>query len=190
MANTKSIESTQVKSLPYFPELTGGKTTRVVTKHFTNCAMYLPSSQFALLSWLIYQSKSDNTIVYSTQLITRFAAAVKESNKLYNPGKRLSKNLVAFDHFGLNIGIKGIRAAFKQLIENGYLIPNYDKKVFTINPMLSYHPEYLSAANYKSICAEYAYYQSNKNTGIAFIKDFTQKYSETINSVIKKKIVK
>jgi len=189
MANTKSIESTQVKSLPYFPELTGGKTTRVVTKHFTNCAMYLPSSEFALLSWLIYQSKSDNTIVYSTRLLISFKETVLAANVVYNPSIKLSGN------------VKSIREDFKHLIENGYLLPNYDKKVFTINPMLSYHPEYLSAANYKSICAEYKeLWDKPKNWTEAvnsdfkvidaFAKLFTKRYSETINSVIKKKIAK
>jgi hypothetical protein len=174
-----SVKSTQVKSLPYLPELSGIKTTRVVTKHFTNLAMYMNQQLFSLLSWLIYQSKPDNTIIYSTQLLIKFKESIFSAHKIYTPDKPFKAD------------IKVIRGVFSNLIGIGYLLPNYDKKVFTINPMLSYHPGYLSASNYKSICAEYQdLYDKSKHWietasfDFKVIQSFTKRYSETINSAI------
>lgn len=181
--NTNLILSTQVKGLPYFPELTGGKTTRVITKHFTNAAMHLPSIQFALLTWLIYQSKADNTFVYSTHLLNKFKDSYSAAIRLYS---RIEKT----------IAIPRIRLNLKLLIESGYLLPNYDKKVFTINPMLSYRAEYMRSGNYKYICQKYSHIfdserdgKYNQNDFTEHIKAFTGIYSEIVAGYMKKKIV-
>jgi hypothetical protein len=169
------IKDVQVNGLPYFPQLSGQKTSRVITKHFTNLAMYLPIDKFAMLTWLIYQSRADNTVIYSTQLLTRYSAAMKASWGLYNAKPCLNYN------------IKHLRAVFGQLVENGYLLPNYDRKLFTINPMLSYRAEYMRSAHYHKICKEYQSLTANT----AEIRDFTAKYSKIVDSYMsKKKIAK
>lgn len=137
------MKDIQTISLPYFPELSSGKSNRVITKHFTNAAMYLSQNEFAMLSWLVYQSKADNTIVYSTQLLARYSAAIKAAEEMYKESQ------------GLAIGIKAIRGFFRQLVQKGYLLSNYNKKVFTINPMLSYRVDYVKSADYKEICTDY-----------------------------------
>ena len=176
--NTKS--TLQTKSLPYFPVLSHGKSTRTVTKHFTNLAMYMHQQSYSLLSWLIYQSRADNTIVYSTQLLIKFKESIVAAAKTYTPDEPFKAD------------IKVIRGVFRLLAENGYLLPTYDKKVYLINPMLSYHPEYLSAANYKKMCEEYQEIYSHipSNFTEDRVKSFTKRYAESVNSVIRKKIVK
>ena len=176
---------TEVVSLPYFPELSGQKTSRVITKHFTNAAMYMPKDQFCMLTWLIYQSKADNTVNYSTQLLIRYSAAIKASTQLYN-----STN-------NLNTGIKHLRVVFKTLIQNGYLLPNYNKKLFTINPMLSYRAEYMRVDKYRIACADYKeicrYYSFVDPPQYEYhiIREFTANYSNIVDSYMsKKKLVK
>lgn len=140
--NTKLIENTQVISIPYFPELTGSKTTRVITKHFTNLAMYLDPELFALLSWLIYQSKADNSFKYSTQLLRKYSEAIKGCEKTYG-SRRLS------------VDVKRIRVNLKALIQSGHLLPTNIKNTFIINPMLSYRSEYITSDEYKTACRYY-----------------------------------
>lgn len=179
--NTKLISSATVLSLPCFPELSAQKSNRVVTKHFTNAALYLLPNQIALLNWLIYQSKVDNTVVYSTQLLIRFCATVKEVSKTYNN-----------DKLCFSTDIKYCRQLFKTLIQDGYLLPNYKKNVFTINPMLTYRAEYMRPKDYKSICDHYTILMilpegktsSLKHSDICI---FCRRYSEIVEGYMKKK---
>lgn len=175
------MKDIQTISLPYFPELSSGKSNRVITKHFTNAAMCLPQNEFAMLIWLVYQSKSDNTIVYSTQLLATYSAAIKAAEEMYKESQ------------GLAIGIKAIRGFFRQLVQKGYLLPNYNKKVFTINPMLSYRVDYVKQVQYKEvvcafmeICRYYAHVDP-KQYEFHILRDFTCKYSKL---AVKKKIAK
>lgn len=160
----------QVISLPHFPEISHIKANRVITKHFTNTALYLPHNKISLLTWLIYQSKKDNTVVYSTQLLTKYCQAVKSAEEVYESSA------------GLSFDIKVIRSLFKQLVESGYLLPNYNKKLFTVNPMLSYYAD-ISQKVYKQIIIEHcelsrhcSWVQPNLRTP-GLIEDFTAKYT-------------
>lgn len=175
--NTKLILSTETLNLPYFPKLTGLKTTRVITKHFTNCALYLPQNKLALLTWLIYQSKSDNTVEYNTHLLRKFSAAIKEAGKLYGGSE-------------LNTSVQYIRKDFKWLIEQGYLFPNYEHNVYTINPMLTYRAEYLRAVEYEEIADVYNSIKGSaelNDNDFRDIKLIGMRMSELINTRIKKK---
>ena len=186
--NTNLISNSKVMSLPYFSELSAQKSNRVITKHFTNLALYLPPNQFALLNWLIYQSKADNTVVYSTQLLIRYSAAVKECEKQYYLSAGLQKN------------IKAIRPIFQKLIESGYLLPNYKKNVFTINPMLTYRAEYMRPKDYEEIVTGWQVIKGaykdvrdiHPETGYTgsydrYISEFCRRYSEIVAGYMKKK---
>lgn len=141
--NTQIVRNTKVKKLPYFPVLTGQKTTRVITKHFTNCALYLDHNSFSLLSWLIYQSKQDNSFTYSTHLLTKYRESVFAASSEYG-----------FKQIRF-VSVQKIRSVFTDLIESGYILPTHTKDSYIINPMLSYRDEYLRASEYLEICKMY-----------------------------------
>lgn len=140
MPNTKLIATTKTKSLPDFQPTK--RTTRVVTKHFTNLAFYLPQDQYCLLSWLVYNCEMDNTIKYSTFILRRYSEAIK----------------AVCEHYKADIGVKTslqtVRLVFKSLIEQGYII-SFNNKLL-LNPMLSYQADYISSKKYHEICKKYA----------------------------------
>jgi hypothetical protein len=172
--NTNLISSTKNIRLPYLPKLTGLKTNRVITKHYTNCALYLSPDRFSLLTWLIYQSRNDNSVKYSTHLLNKYSAAIKEANKEYN-GLGWLKTSIQF-----------IRQDFKWLIENGYLFNNYEKDVFTINPLLSYRTEYIRAAEYDMLVE---WYNANWNDSkIVDQTDSLKALSKKLRDIINKRI--
>lgn len=115
--NTKSIQNTAVKKLPHLPILSSHKQSKTISKHFTNLSILLPKKQFALISWLIYQSGQDNSFKYNTHLLRKFSATIRELNG------------------DIPTAIQLIRADFKKLIENGWLLPR-GNCIFTINSML------------------------------------------------------
>ena len=61
--NTKLITGTKPKKELNLPKLTADKRNRVVTKHFTNLAMYLERNELSLLNWLVYQSDVNNVFI-------------------------------------------------------------------------------------------------------------------------------
>ena len=164
-------------SLPYLPELSGSKTTRVITKHFTNLSLYMDQNRYSLLTWLIYQSKSDNSVIYSTHLLNKFRESVLLAREVYGETHLVKCN------------IKAIRASFKSLVSLGYILPTYDGKMFVISPLLSYRAEYVSAANYKKYCKMYQDLGGKDNLN-ELLKSYTEDYCNCVNSVISKKIVK
>lgn len=135
--NTGRIKKTKTLSLPDFPAT--NKTTRVVTKHFTNLAMYLERDQLSLLNWLVYNCGMDNKIKYSTVLLQRYAKSVEMVQ--YHYGSKVS----------LRASVPLVRKEFQHLIEVGYVISYGDE--FFLNPMLSYQADYVTAKEYKIICA-------------------------------------
>lgn len=143
--NTKLIEQTEVVNLPYFPILEAHKSNRVITKHFTNLPLYLNPNNFALLTWLIYQSKADNSVKYSTKLLQKYSSAVMEANKEYCKNKSVL----------LLTSLPSARLTFQTLIQKGYLLPSHLKGYFVINPLLSYREEYIKPSEYRELCKDY-----------------------------------
>jgi len=168
--NTKLIQQTKPLSLPHFPELNGKDRTRVITKHFVNLSLWCSADELRMITWLIYQSKVDNTVIYNTLLLGKYSMAILVADKQYG-GKKLKRN------------IKQLRVVFKRLIESGLLLPNFDKKVYTINPMLTYRTEYMKPADYGYICGLYA---TIDKSGVD-IHSFTKEYSKIVNSYLIKK---
>ena len=124
--NTKLITGTKPKKELNLPKLTADKRNRVVTKHFTNLAMYLERNELSLLNWLIYQSDVNNVFNYNSKLLLMYRQAVIEANKEYN-GKK-----------DIKISLTFIRHCLKNLIESGYILPMEENK-FIINKSLTFH---------------------------------------------------
>lgn len=137
------ISDFKVKQLSYLPVLSSHKTNRAVTKHFTNAMLYLPHSQAALLSWLVYESKTDNSFKYSSQMLIRYSKSVEEACKTYNTTPRI------------NTSVKSIRKDLGLLIESGYIWPTPQDKIFLINPMLSAKRSFIGSKEYKEFVRVY-----------------------------------
>lgn len=170
--NSKSIELIRAREYPYFPELQGINRTRVMTKHFTNLSLYLDRDKLSFIHFLVYQSSQDNTIVYSGHLLSKYREAVLKAQEMYGKGVTLV------------VSEKSLRRMFADLIINGYLLVNYKKFEYTLNPMLTYRAEYIRSGEYKEMCNTYNSIQFG--TGID-IKDFCKGYRELINGRIKDK---
>lgn len=144
--NTKLIQQTEVQALPYFPILEAHKSNRVITKHFTNLPLYLNPNHFALLTWLIYQSKADNSVKYSTKLLLKYTATLLQCEQEYKDGNTVGR---------LFTSLPFLRVSFQYLIKQGYLLPSHLKGYFVINPLLSYREEYIRPSEYAEICRSY-----------------------------------
>ncbi len=172
--NNKNVEAVENERFPYLPKLTGIKTTRVITKHFTNLSMYLSPDHYNMLSWLIYQSRNDNTVVYSMHLMRKYRDTV----------------LAAADKYGsevhLKCGINSNRDTFKWLISEGYLFCAPERLVYMINPLLTYRAEYIRSEEYNKICDRYQHiwFGTNRVNGT---KDLVRDYMNIINKRIKDK---
>lgn len=117
--NTKIIKNTSVKSLPKCPPLSTHKQSKVITKHFTNAAVYLPKTELSLFNWLIYQSDANNSFTYSTQLLRLYRFYLIEMSVEYKSD--------------LPTAIQILRKQFIKLVEGGYILPYKDKHY--LNPM-------------------------------------------------------
>jgi hypothetical protein len=170
--NTTVIRNTKVKTLPYLPPLIGSKTTRSITKHFTNLPLYLDGDHLSLLNWLVYQSRQDNTVHYTTHLLSKYRESILAAKEQYGVD------------LGLVISIQLIRGLFKDLIEDGYLLDNYQADIFTINPMLTYRHEYIRKEEYSNLVKMYQSIQFG--TG-GDPREIGKILSETINKRIKDK---
>lgn len=139
----KIIENTTADSVPSFPMLKPSSRNRIITKHLSNCSLYLPSNQSSLLSWLVYQVGSDNSFRYGESLILRYVTTVKMASKIYGQAP------------AVNLDFKLVRFSFYKLISGGYILQTSEKGVFILSPMLSYHPKYLSRGEYMEMCERY-----------------------------------
>lgn len=142
--NTKKILSIQVKELPLFPVLAQGGNGRIFTKHFTNLVPCLTKDEISLLSFLIYQSELDNSIIYSTKLLKQYDTWVHFCQGRY--GKR-----------PLSSSVPKTRLIFKDLIEKGFLLLTTQLKCFLVNPNLTYSKEYVKIKFYNSWTMLYRY---------------------------------
>ena len=152
------------------PELSQGSYGRVLTKHFTNLGMILESNELSLLSFLIYQSKIDGSIVFTSALMHKYSQAVKASQKLYNSPKRLK------------LSLPNTRRCFKTLAAKGLLL-HYNHKTYIINPNLTFSKQYVKTTFYRDWCKKYRQqyeinnvdYKSLMNNWIEHVKNNTNK---------------
>lgn len=141
--NTNRINKTKVKKFWDFPPLSDGKQGRVITKHFTNLSLILNPNHYALLSYLIYQSAADNTVIYSQGLLIGFEKSVKAARKVYGEDN------------ALYLSLPKLREHFEWLIENGLLLPTSAGKIFLINPCLTFSKVYVKAEFYKGWVSDF-----------------------------------
>lgn len=146
--NTAVISKTKTKSLPNFPLLSVGKTKRVITKHFTNLALWLPVDEFALLNFLVYQADASNTIKYSTRLLEKFSSASVAAREEY-----LGHKFVA-------VSMSKVRGAFVSLVEQGLLLHTARRHYFMLNPMLTYDSQIVNNKKYE----QFSEYYQGKST--------------------------
>ena len=165
----KVIENIKPLSLPNFPVLSSLKTSRVITKHFTNLYLYQPPEHTTLLAWLVYQVAADNTFKYDSELLTQYSFTITAAKEFYKGTRG-------------NTDIKAIRALFKDLIEQGYILPTNEGAVFMLSPMLSYRADYVSKGEYKGVMATYSNLVLPHHTEM-----FVNNYRELINNKIKAK---
>lgn len=174
--NTGKVKNTITTVLPQFPALVPNKRNSIVTKHLTNTVLYLPHDMSAMLIWLVYVCREDNTLDYSTQLLRRYCMAIFESNKLYGAKKSRKKPN------GLTANVVGARYTMIKLIEQGYVIRLSEKKIL-LNPMLRYS-KYLSSKEYNKIMADYQELVISEES-----KDFFWKYISLVNLKINGEII-
>jgi len=169
--NSKLIQNTKTKSLPHFPELSTGKHRRVFSRHFTNLSLWLPHDELQLLNFLCYDNDTlaNNTFLYSTQLLNRFIAAVKEANLVYDGGYMTLKNLTH------------TRRCLKNLIERGLILQTGTKNKLMISPMLTYNCDILNNKKYKEIQDLY------QNINVTSASLITNKFSILVSEFLESK---
>lgn len=143
---TPLISNTKTKSLPKFPELTTGKTSRLVTKHFTNLPLWLSFDEVAFMNWLVYQIKANNTFRYSTRLLNQYCSSIRAGREQYG---------VMYYEVKITANIINSRKTLEGLIEKGLILPTSRKNNLMVNPMLTYEPSILSRKKYTIICSKY-----------------------------------
>nr|WP_298656621.1 hypothetical protein [uncultured Flavobacterium sp.] len=128
---------------PNFPPLKVSKHRRVMTKHFCNLALWLPSNELALLNFLVYQTDADNTFKYSAHLMKQFEKA----------------RIAAFEEYQAGIGFRmteGLhRRSFINLEQQGLIIRCKKKYIWMLNPLLSYQTDVISVKNFNQIQDKY-----------------------------------
>lgn len=145
------------QSLPSFPVLEHGKSCRVITKHYTNLLLWLPHEEMAILTWLIYRSKADNVVEYSTHLLEQYSESIKQASLMYM-GKGDLKTSIVYH-----------RNNIRRLINKGLLI-DAGKKLLMINPMITYNPDVINGKRYKEVMDRY---QDLKDSGYDFCQYYT-----------------
>lgn len=135
--------------MPDLPRIVPNKRNRIYTKHFTQLMMWEDRDMVAMLNWLVYVSRIDGSVLYSTQLLRKYGMTVIEANRHYFP-ERSSK-----EPNGLKTNKTAARITFLKLIERGLLWPTSVKNRYLISPMLCYHCKAFSVSEYELICKRY-----------------------------------
>lgn len=136
----KIVENTISRPL-HLPVLSVKKNNRVITKHFTNTALYLSQDLFSLFVWLVYQSEADNTFKYSDLMLKRYVKSISAAESIYGAKGGLSKD------------VKQVRVSFLWLVDKGYLMA-VGEGVFMVNPMFSFHRR-VTNLKYKEVSEKY-----------------------------------
>jgi len=168
MANTNLINRSITKSLPIFPELVVGKTRRVFTKHFTNLSLWCTTDEVAIINWLSYQCKGDNTFEYKTRLLDAYKMSCLLAGIEYCEGIHLEQN------------ISKLRRIILDLIEKGLLLHTPIKSILMINPMLTYQADLISKKEYEAFMKFYQKVSADKAIDITIY--FTKLVAEFLES--------
>jgi hypothetical protein len=170
--NTNIIRKTKTKSVLKMPKLPVGKSNMVLTKHFTNTqARFQYEEEGAMMSWLVYNCKADNTITYSTHLMNKYRAFIDEIGKEYQVLPPLYVPTLSF-----------CRQAFVKLIESGVLFNTSKPNVFMINPMLCYDPQIISRKRYDAVQDMYQLCADGKISLASFVEYYSRDVAKFLES--------
>jgi hypothetical protein len=130
--NTQKIQKTEVESLMDFRELSIHKSNRVITKNFASFVAGSEPSISRLITFLIFESRRNNSIEFNTHLLVKYGKYIKSCWKKFDYKEKTRE----FKNTSLPIS----RSDFSLLISIGLIIPiNAPKKLFLLNPALTYH---------------------------------------------------
>jgi len=135
---------------PSLPYVTGNNKDRVFTKHWANLPLHLNRNEMALLSFITFQAKADNTFRYSVKLIKKYIAAVKYANEEYNPEERKIRMPNE-----LTVNSNYVKFFFESAVENGWILNTNVKGEYMVNPMLTYVGKYVTQEQYQLLCLNY-----------------------------------
>ncbi len=169
MPNTNLIKHSKTKSCPNFPILSVGKTKMCVTKHFTNLPLWCSIDEVAIINWLVYICKGDNTFEYSTNVLEAY---------------KMSHVMAVEEYVGnthLNFNLSYLRRLVLRLIEKGLLLQTGINNRIMINPMLCYNPGIISNKRYVEIMELYQHISPET------VIDLTDKFSTLVKNFLEAK---
>ena len=148
-----------------FPTLPTGKHRRVMTKHFTNLALWLNPYEVAMINWLCYQAKADNTLKVSPHLLEQFSMSVHYCEGYY--GNESNKPII----------ISRCRRTIVQLINKGILMLSGRRSVLMINPMLTYVTDVISVKGYNEF--QVMYQKASADEVVKYFSNLVKRFLES-----------
>ncbi len=129
--NNQRVQKTEIESLLDFRELSIHKSNRIITKNFTAYISGADPDLARLLTFLIFEAKRNNVLEFNTHLLVKYGEYSLACQKKFEGSNKRTKSIIFS------------RKDFIKLISIGVLIPIMpERKMFLINPALTYHPGY------------------------------------------------
>lgn len=129
--NTAIVQKAQVESLLDFRCLSIHKSNRMITKNFTSYIAGCEVRLSRMITFLIFESKRNNVVEFNTHLLNKYSEYCKAAS-----GKFGGEKATMISH-------PKSRQDLIRLISSGILIPIVpEKKMFLINPALTYYEGY------------------------------------------------
>ncbi len=129
--NTAIVQKAQVESLLDFRGLSIHKSNRMITKNFTSYISGCDIRLSRMITFLIFESKRNNVVEFNTHLLNKYSEYCKAVS-----GKFGGEKATMISH-------PKSRQDLIRLISSGILIPIVpEKKLFLINPALTYYEGY------------------------------------------------
>ena len=129
--NTAIVQKAQVESLLDFRGLSIHKSNRMITKNFTSYIAGCEVRLSRMITFLIFESKRNNVVEFNTHLLNKYSEYCKAVS-----GKFGGEKATMISH-------PKSRKDLIRLISSGILIPILpEKKMFLINPALTYYDGY------------------------------------------------
>ncbi len=129
--NTAIVQKSEVDHLLDFRGLSIHKSNRMITKNFTSYIAGCEVTLSRMITFLIFESKRNNVVEFNTHLLLKYAEYSKAVSEKFGGEKATM------------LSHPKSRKDFIRLVSSGILIPILpSKKLFLINPALTYHEGY------------------------------------------------
>jgi len=177
--NNQRVQKTEIESLLDFRELSIHKSNRIITKNFTAYISGADPDLARMLTFLIFEAKRNNVLEFNTHLLVKYGEYSLACQKKFGGNNRRTKSIIFS------------REDFIKLIGAGIIIPIMpDKKLFLINPALTYHPGYYNeqAEFMKEYEKNYTIYSSGLYDKLALNKIIVNLGKEFYNKCLNKNI--